>query len=582
MMCRRGLLLNRMRVTAVHPEAVERSDAGTERTPWVFWLVLLLAALAGLLVRVEVGRKTYISFDEWQHIFMAGTARWTDLSFELRTNAHPPFFFLLLRGIVRLGNVSLYRSISIAAGAGSIVVVGLIARRILHSPAMQLLCATAFALSAAAISVSTEIRSYQLTVFLTLVAFLSWLDLCPRTDGRIRVWPCITFAISSSLAVLSHYSAIFFLGACVAVPFLVAAMSPRLRERWIRGTHKRSIWLAASALALPCAAFAVEYAVHVREQIRLGYIANLYIPDFHRGGTPNETAAAFVLRNSRNFLNLFSPIEFQSSTSFLFVIVLLSAAAIWVYFKHFKRSSAPEISTVPIVFAMVMVLELLVASLARKYPFGGLLRHQYIAGPFLLIAAFVFLDAVVSTVGPNLRRAIPALLLAAMVGNLIVEWPKLIVYPGLVLLKDEFNAWRSAFPDTHGVYLDHWAVIGYFMYTSDHPRRFVRRIPGDAWIDQYHVPGGTPDGTEIFYDKTRDNLDLSDSSVYRSFAACLRGSGMTELSLFYFTAGHRPLDQAPADLEKTIVQKAAEQGLIASKVVAGRTTVFAGFKLTDK
>jgi hypothetical protein len=568
-----------MRVTAVHREALERSDAGTGRTPWVFWVVLLLAALAGLLVRVEVGRKTYISFDEWQHVFMAGTARWTDLSFELRSNAHPPLFFLLLRGIVRLGNVSLYRSISIAAGAGSIVVVGLIAKRILHSPAMQLLCATAFALSAAAISVSVEIRSYQLTVFLTLVAFLSWLDLFPRTDGRIRVWPCITFAICSSLAVLSHYSAIFFQGACVAVPFLVAAMSPRLRERWIRGTQKRSIWLAASALAFPCAVFAVEYVVHARKHIMLGYIASLYIPDFHRGGTPNETVAAFVLRNSRNFLNLFSPIEFQSSTTFLLVIVLLSAAVIWVYFK---RSSAAEISTAPIVFAMVMVLELLVASLVRRYPFGGLLRHQYIAGPFLLVAAFVFLDALVSTVGPNLRRAIPVLLLAAMVANLIVEWPKLIVFPGLVQFKDEFNAWRSALPDTRAVYLDHWAVIGHFMHTNDLPRRFVRRIPGDAWIDQYHVPDGTPDGTEIFYDKTRDNLDLLDSSVYRSFAACLRGSGMTELSLFYFTAGARPLDQAPADLEKTIVQKAAEQGLTASKVVASQTTVFAGFKLTDK
>ena len=222
-----------------------------------------------------------------------------------------------------------------------------------------------------------------------------------------------------------------------------------------------------------------------------------------------------------------------------------------------------------------MVLELLVASLARKYPFGGLLRHQYIAGPFLLIAAFVLLDDLVSRLGSIMRRAIPAVVLAAVVLNLVVEWPTLIVYPGVVLLTEEYNAWRAAFPDTHAVYLDHWGVIGYFIHTKDRPRHFVRRIKDRAHIDQYHVP----DGVEIFYDKTRDNLDLSDPSVYRSFASCLRDSGVGELSLFLFLAGDKPFDLSPHDLETLIVQKAAEQGLIASKVVAGPTTAFADFKL---
>ena len=36
-----------------------------------FWPVLLLTSLVGLVVRAEVGRKTFISFDEWQHLFMA-------------------------------------------------------------------------------------------------------------------------------------------------------------------------------------------------------------------------------------------------------------------------------------------------------------------------------------------------------------------------------------------------------------------------------------------------------------------------------------------------------------------------------
>jgi 4-amino-4-deoxy-L-arabinose transferase-like glycosyltransferase len=148
-----------MGAPAIKPDSVKRNAAG-DLNPRVFWLVLLLTALIGLVVRIEIGRKTFISFDEWQHVFMASSARWTDLSFELRTNAHPPLFFLLLKAIVRLGNIALYRSISIAAGVGSIVAVGLIARRLLDSPILQLLCAAVFALSTDAISVSVEIRSY--------------------------------------------------------------------------------------------------------------------------------------------------------------------------------------------------------------------------------------------------------------------------------------------------------------------------------------------------------------------------------------------------------------------------------------
>jgi hypothetical protein len=550
-------------------------DSAAGPAPYVFWTVLLIAGLAGLLIRVEVGRKTLIDFDEWQHVFMAASARWSDLFFELRTNSHPPLFFVLLSAIVKLGNVALYRSISIAAGAGSIIVVGLISKRILHSPAIQLLCATAFALSADAISISVQIRSYQLAVFLTLLAFLSWLDMFPRIDGRIRVRPCVTFAICSSLAVFCHYSAVFFMAACLAVSFLLAAISPRLRDRWIAAMRNRSVWLAATALAIPCAVFAVEFVVHVRIQLMQGYIA-----EFYRGGTPGEKTGAFVLRNSRNFFNLFSPVELNGPTEFLAVMVLLFAGATWVLLKRRRTQPAPvETSVGPVLFAIVIVLELLVASLARKYPFGGLLRHQYVAGPFILIAAFVSLDALVAFVSPILRLTIPALLLGAVVANLIVELPKLIIYPGMVILDDEFKAWRSAFPDTHALYLDHWSVIGYFIHTSDRPRRFVRSIPDNAWIDQYHVPEVTSGGSDIFYDKTRDLLDLRDPGVYQSIASCLRVSGVRELSVFYFSPDNSPLTRTYDNPDKLVMQKAAEQGLITTRVVVRETSLFAGFKL---
>jgi len=509
----------------------------------VFWLALLLISLVGLVIRVEVGRKTFISFDEWQHLFMASSARWSDLSFELQTNAHPPLFFLLLRYVVKLGDVGLYRLISVASGTASIIVVGLIARKVIDSAILQLVCAAAFALSADAISISVEIRSYQLTVFITLLAFLSWLGMFPGTDGKISTRSCIALAVCSSLAVSCHYSAVFFL-----VPCLLILPLSGLR------------WPVVAALFVPCAVFAVEYFVHAGAQPLQGYLF-----DFYFGQTPNESATSFIARNSQNFFNLFSPVEIRSETVFLFISLLICGLVAWVLIKRRKKS-------IPILFASSIVLELLAAALARKYPFGGMLRHQYIAGPFLLIATFVILDAL-----PNLRYVIPILALTASIANAIVEVPKLIFYPGVVLLKPEFDAWHSAFPNARAVYVDHWGVIGYFIHTSDQARSFIRRIPDHAVIDEYR----TPDGVDIFYDKTRDILDLSDPSVYRSFAACLRGSGIKELTLFFYSPGDKPIDQAPENQEAAIAQRAAQQGLIATKVIVGKTSIAAAFKLKE-
>ena len=527
----------------------------------VFWPILLLIALIGLAIRLYVGWKTFIDFDEWQHVFMASGARWSDVAFELRTNAHPPLFFLLLRPLVFLApqNAAVYRIISIAAGTGSIVVVALIARKIFDSAAVQLLCAAAFALSADAIVISDEIRSYQLTVFLVLLAFLFWLEMfLPANGVPVRKSPFVGFAISSSLAVSSHYSAVFFLGASLAVSLLLYARPMR-----------KSVWLFATAMAVPCAVFGFQYFIHAAGQPIQGY---LY--DFYRGYTPSESAAAFVARNARNFFNLFSPLALRTTATFLPLLLLCVAASAWALSKRLRTRKNAAAATL---LAGIMVLELLLASILQKYPFGGMLRHQYIAGPFVLIAFFVVVDCLVSVVPGRLKYAIPALVLAGSIVNLIAEAPKLIVYPGAVLVQDEFRAWQTAFPDARAVYLEHWGVQGYFIHTRDRPRSFVRRISDAAMIDEYRVSGGPV----IFYDKTRDGLDFSDPSVYRSFADCLRDSGEKELSLFFFSAGDKPLSAKSGRMQQLVTERAADQGLITTKIVASETYLFAGFRLAQ-
>ncbi|HVW11419.1 MAG TPA: hypothetical protein VHC90_22695 [Bryobacteraceae bacterium] len=507
--------------------------------PRAAWLCLILIALAGLLIRIDIGTRTYIDFDEWQHLFISASPRWSDLEFELRSNAHPPLFFLLLGWIVRLGHPALYRAISIAAGTGSIVMAGLIARGLFASPLIQFACAAAFALSVDAIAISDEIRSCQLAIFLCLVAFYAWLAM---RSGSLRA--CIFFATASSLALLSHYSAIFFVLACAI------AILPRLRVR------------TAIALTIPLALFAAEYLIHAGAQPQQGYLSGFYF-----GNAAGETLARFLLRNTANFFNLFSPVELKSVVLAAIAAAAFCALALWA---HRKKPNAA------ILLAAVIVPEIGMAGAMGEYPFGGMLRHEYIAGPFLLLAAFAILDVLAAT--PRARYAVPALALAVSLTGFAAERRTLIRFPGTILQAAQYRGWRTAFPHASAVYLDHWDAISYFIHTSAQPRTFVRHIPDAANIDEYR----TPDGIHIFYDKSRDSVDLADRAPYTSIASCLRNSDAGELTLFIMSPGNRALDLHDGKLENVITARAAEHGLRLTRFAPGPDYAAAGFTLRDR
>jgi len=500
-----------------------------------FWLWLIVIALAGLAIRVDIGARTYVDFDEWQHLFMASSPRWADLAFELRANAHPPLFFFLLGWVERLGQPALYRAISIAAGTGSIVMVGLIARRLFESPLMQLACPAAFAFSIDAVRISDEIRSYQLAIFFVLVAFYAWLEM--RSES-LRA--CILFAVFSSLALLSHYSAIFFVAACAILTLT------RLRLR------------SVVALGVPLILFVAEYFLHAEAQDQQGYLF-----DFYFGKTAGEGVFAFLLRNLRNFFNLFSPFHLTSILLAAVAVAVLCALAAWAG----RGKSKPVILA-----AGVIVLEMMAAAILGQYPFGGMLRHQYIAGPFLLLAAFAVLDRLSRKLP---RAVIPALALGASVAGFATQRADLIHYPDTVLRTEQYRAWRAAFPHAPAVYVDHWGVIAYFIHTSTEPRTFVRHIPDAANIDEYR----TPDGIHIFYDKSRDVADLADPALYASIASCLRTSGLSEITIFLLSPGGAPPALHDGQLESIMIDLAAGHGLRLTRLAPGPDYAAAGFTL---
>jgi uncharacterized membrane protein len=545
-------LSSRSSLAKAEPEAAERR--------FVFLLVSI--AIAGLLLRMYVAARSFINFDEWQQVFMASAPRWQDLTYELRAEAHPPLFYLLLKGLYLLGHSKLvYRSIAYLPGAGSILVIGLIARKLLRTATAALLCAGALAVSAAAITTSVEIRQYQLAVFLVLVAFRSFLLIWrnEQTAGRRHY---AIFAISSTLAVACHYSVIFFLGACV----VITASRQAFERRWDGRRLSRLI----AALALPIWVFAVFYFIHGRRQELQGY---LY--EFYWGFTPHESLSGFLSRNLLNFWNLFSPVPMHSRPLVLLCIAVLGAISAAV---GFRARNARRATALPLSFAAVIILELAALSLARRYPFGGMLRHQYIVSPFLILTMFVIIDRLLSSAARSRGLIVLSLTGLLLVGNLVAQWSKLIIYPGGVAYAEDFLRYRTEFPAAQGIYLDHWGIIAFFIQTDDRPRDFVRRIADRAMIDEYHRQGPPP-GTEIFYDKTRNVADVSDPTLYRALATCLGQLGINELGLVVLSPGAVSFAQTPDTLRKLINDGAATHGLAVTKVVLTPKTIFAGFRL---
>jgi hypothetical protein len=405
------------------------------------------------------------------------------------------------------------------------------------------------------------VRQYQLAAFVVLVAFDAFLtmwadDSPPRTRTRVA------YAVAASMAVLVHYSAIVFVCACAAL-----AAARQLLDSNRTSPRPGLLWLTLGA---PLALFAFLYVTYVQGLPPLGY---LYA--FYWRLTPGETLPGFLLRNFQNFWNLFAAVEGHSRAAF---VTLASAAGVTSAAILWRSRRPRDPSILPLLVAGVMVCELVALSIVRAYPFGGLLRHQYIVAPFLILSAFVVIDRAASLLRRRMQAALIATTAAALIVNLLVRWPTLVVFPNLVAYTTQFNSYRDAFPNARAVFVDAWGVIGYFIHTDDRPRRFVRRIDDVFPIDQYHVdmPGG---GVELFYEKSRRTINVRHASLYRSLARCLKQSGVRQLTMFFFAPGDVPMADGPEVVRQIIIDTAAEQGLRATKVVVGPTTIFAGFEL---
>ena len=463
------------------------------------------AALA-LAVRLAAARHVPVGYDGFWHLFAA-----RNLAREVSNVAHPPLYLLLLAACDRIASRPLaYRAVSIAAGTVSVLLVARVLEKLRLSPAVVALAAFAAALAPSAIVLSCEVRSYALCAMFVLLAFLCLLDLA-RWDRPCPPRPRVGFAVFSSLALLSHYAAAFFVAASALAPGLAAIVDPDARRALRRRPWSR--WVAdAATFAVPALVAAILFLALARPWVHsLSHLPQYYFRP------ALESAAAFLIRTSSETLHLLWPVSLGSRAV---EAAFLGAAAVGLFLVAGWRGAIAALAserTIPAAMLLILLIGGAAAALAGRYPFGGAMRHQFLILLFAFLAVAVAADRLLLAVPWRATRAV--LLVAAAAAVVLAGAATLQRFsrPLPEGFTRDVAAFEGAFPGERVVHTDHYGLVGFFSERHDWRWTFRGRSAENPAIETYSVERG-PERILVVAHRDRWAFDFADPTLYRDLA----------------------------------------------------------------
>lgn len=208
----------------------------TERT------ILFLIFVLGAFLRFSLLGQESLWYDEALSISVAGAARVADLLEILKSDVHPPLYFVLLHGWMKIfgDSEAATRAMSALFGVCTPVLVFVLGRALSLPSTACLLGSFLYALNTQAIWYSQEVRMYSLISFLgTLHLALTALLFRPR---RLRESSWVLTAgwwITGVLCLYTHFFGLFFLaadaaGVCWTVLVLSRSRKPSSPDRVAR------------------------------------------------------------------------------------------------------------------------------------------------------------------------------------------------------------------------------------------------------------------------------------------------------------------------------------------------------------
>ena len=379
------------------PAEFPRAAASGSRSPedWLHTHLNAVAAavtIAGLALRIWVAGRTYLNPDEALHYLIINQrSLWLAYKASL-TNAHPPLVYLVVYAWRYLGRSELMlRMPSVFAGTAFC---WLTYRwmRIAVGEAASLIAIIFLAFSPATVSLSAELRAYALMLGCMAGALYFLAHAFDKKSVR-QTW---LFSVFLYLAILSHYSVVFFVLAAglYALARIADSQLPRkVVVAWAVGQ--------AGALAL----YGLLYVTHV-SKLRSS-VAVWSVPFttayFHAvdgdllSFTKINTVNIFLFLFAQRLVALVLLLSFVAGVAFVFGNDMLPG----------RRNSGSNHLGILLLFPFIAIWG---ASLVGIYPYVGS-RHTVFLAPFAIVGAS-YLLAVVSRQRLWLGAVIAATLMA--------------------------------------------------------------------------------------------------------------------------------------------------------------------------
>ena len=337
--------------------------------------VALAIIAAGLGYRVYIASRNYLNPDEALHYQLINQRNvWLAYQASL-TNAHPPLYYFILYYAHLIGRSELMlRMPSVIAGTAFCWLGFLWLKRILGAAA-----GTAglvlFAFSPALVALSAEVRQYSV-MLLCMASALYFLALAFEEKSVARMW---CFSIFLFLAILSHYSVMFF----------ALALGVYVLARILDSELPRSVvaaWVIGQVLAL--AEYGFLYVTHIlkiRKSIPVWSLEFFFFSTYYDwsegnilGYTWRKTLSVLTFLFAQKYVALFLLLCFSAG------VAAILAKDILGRHKNISMNRLGLLLLVP--FASIWG-----ASLARIYPYVGD-RHTVVLAPFA-VAGISFLLA---------------------------------------------------------------------------------------------------------------------------------------------------------------------------------------------
>lgn len=525
---------------------IQSRERGWPVSEKLFSLLLPIIAAASLIPRLILGASQFIHYDGYMHIFIATQDRWKFFWVENRGDAHPPLFYVLLHFVSLLGHSHLvYRSIGILAGCASTYVIGLVAAKVCRNAAIALLAAAAYGFAITNIDLTIDVRGYPLAILFVLLAFHAYLDYFERPLDDAAPGAVARFGGFTALAIMSEYYSVFFLAACLVIPWVRALTDTDFRRALL--VSIRRLWRSwALALGGVAGVLFVLYRVHLRYQPAAENNAST----FYWSRESGTSLWRFLVDGLRQEIDYFFPLTIDSSMKAGLIVVLFLAAFFYLVLR--KGRSKDAVAAMAPAMLAALVCEIMILSIMGRYPFGGELRHQSIIAPFVVLTGFVVVDRFVAALGHRPTRvAAVTLVLALVLVNFGYRWSRFPKIPQ-ELVSEQYRTFRSLFPEGTAVYSDSFSVILYFIHNHNSPWTFERRYRiGNDWVYVYQTKDELGRGIEIIRDRAVWNFDLSDPGSFKRLAESIRASGLRSAAVFWIKQGGAVMESRAASAEES-------------------------------